>query len=583
MVRQDASAPGDDRLIHPQEGTTPSLPAEARHEGAGSRGFGPAFPVRPAGEVEPLVEASAAYPAMEEMVIGAQRTAHLAFRIFDPATRARSQAARSRGFEDWGDILLDAARRGVNVRVLLSDFEPVMAHDLHRVGWANGRGLIERAERLPDDTPGSIDVLIALHEGELGFAARSLLWLAMRPKLTKLLKDYPDAPSWPGVAYTMLGDRPRFLPPARMWPATHHQKVMVVDGEMTVIGGIDVNERRYDDPEHRQPTDQTWHDVSLRVHGPVAEDADRHFVDLWNREVKRYRGEGEVVAGYHLPPGHDHQTVPQPIAVPARRQPAAGGEPVAQQAAIRLVRTGSVVRDGMFAITPEPVVTEIEAVFLDTIRSARRLLYIENQFFRLRRVADEIAEQLRAKPELEVILLLPMAPDTVAFENKTGPEMRFGEWLQVKAVRRLLKKADGRVGLFSLVRRAPAEPDIKGRAKAFGSGIVYPHSKVLIADEDRAIVGSANLNGRSFRMDTEAALTWTQDAGIEAFREKLFAHHLGTGYVSGAQSPLRMWSDVAMENVHLEPDQRRGFVVPYKLGAARRFARFQRFIPEVYL
>jgi len=586
MVRQEALAPGSGNggTAAPGDAVLP-MPIKRRHaDGPGDRapGFGPSAPVRPAGDIKPLIEASTAYPVMEEMVIGAQRTAHLAFRIFDPATRARSEAARQRGFHDWGDILIDAAKRGVAVRALLSDFEPVMAHELHRLGWHNGQRLIERAQQLPEDTPGSIDLLIALHEGEMGSAARWLLWFAMRPKLSKLVRDYPDAPTYPGVAYTMAEHRPRFLPPARMWPATHHQKVMVVDGETAVVGGIDIDERRYDDPEHRQPTDQTWHDVSLRVHGPVAGDAERHFVELWNREVIRYGG-GDPVAGLHLPPGHDRQTVPQPIEpaeAAAEDGPTLSGD---GEASARFVRTGSVVRRGAFAITPEPVVTEIEDTVIDTIRSAKRLLYMENQFFRLRRIADEIGARMRDRPELEVILLLPMAPDMVAFENKTGPEMRFGEWLQVKAVRRLLKHGGDRVGVFSLVRRAPAEPDVTGRAKAFGSGIVYPHSKVMIADNDRAIVGSANLNGRSLRMDTEAALDWRDDPGIREFRETLFSHHLGRAYEATPPSALQLWARVAMENVHLDPEERNGFIVPYKLGAARRFARFQRFIPEVYL
>jgi len=315
----------------------------------------------------------------------------------------------------------------------------------------------------------------------------------------------------------------------------------------------------------------------------VARDADLHFFGLWNREVTRYGGGADLVTGLHLPPGHDHQRVPQLISGEGPERVPADPDLAASDARIRLVRTGSVVRRGHFAISPQPVVTEIESAFVDAIRSARRLIYIENQFFRLRRVAEEIGRRVAAEPQLDVIIVLPMAPDMVAFERKTGPDMRFGEWLQVKALRHLLKLAGERVGLFSMVGRSSATPGLGGRARAFGSGIVYPHSKVLIVDDARAIVGSANINGRSFRMDTEAALEWSDDPRIRAFREELFAGHLGRAYQADAPEPLKLWTEVALANIGSDPEDRNGFIVPYKLGAASRFARFQHFIPEVYL
>lgn len=588
MDRQHATMPpaiggSRDNLRRTEEAALDTTTAVSRSAEPAALGFGPPFPHRRVAGVEPLVEASRAYPEMERMVIGARRTAHLAFRIFDPATKTRSDEALERGLHDWGDVLLDAAERGVSVRVLLSDFEPVLAHDLHRVGWRNGRRLIDRATRLSADCPGSIDLLIALHEGELGFGVRTALWLAVRPKLSKLIRSDPDAVTSPGIKYNLFGERPRFLPAARLWPATHHQKMMVVDGGKAVVGGIDVDERRYDDPDHDRPADQTWHDVSLWTDGAVARDVERHFIDLWNREVTRYGGGGDLVTGLHLPPGHDHQTVPRLI--PGGSPDTAPADPTlaAGDAQIRLVRTGSVIRKGTLAISPQPVVTEIESAFIDAIRGARRFIYIENQFFRLKRIAEEIGRRAAAEPELEVIVILPMAPDAVAFERKHGPEMRFGEWLQVKALRHLLKRAPGKIGLFSMVGRSRADPSLDGRARAFGSGIVYPHSKVLIVDDSRAIVGSANINGRSFRMDTELALDWSGDPRIREFRNELFAGHLGRAYDPDASKLLKMWSDVALANLEVEPEERNGFVVPYKLGAASRFARFQRFIPEVYL
>ncbi|MEW5420847.1 phospholipase D family protein [Amorphus sp. 3PC139-8] len=547
--------------------------------------FSPYFPPRRAGEVVSLVEASSAFPVMETLILGAHNTASLAFRILDPDTKTHSEAASERGLSSWGEVFVDAAMRGVHLRILLADFEPVMAHDLHRLAWRNARRIMAYADRLPPDAPGEIDLLVALHEGELGFGVRTGLWPAFRQKLKRLVGTRPDAVDWPGVAHFMLGERPRFVPPARLWPASHHQKLLVVDGERTVIGGIDVDERRYDDARHDRPSDQTWHDVSLFADGLVAADAERHFADVWNREVTRYGGDAQV-SGWQRPPGYDHQQIPRMMVPPVAPADIGDGEPDRGTPSIRLRRTLSAVRSGAFAVTPIPVVTEIEAAVLDVIGEARLLLYIENQFFRLRRVADAIGAQMQREKELEVVLLLPMAPDTVAFERQHGPEMRFGEWLQVRALRRLIALGSRRVGVFSLVRAARAEPGLDHRARAFGSGIIYPHAKVMIADRRRALVGSANLNGRSLKMDTEAALDWRDDPRISALQDRLFAEHLGAAVRApdaSEVSALELWRRTAFANLECAPGERNGFAVPYKLGAARRFARFQRFIPESYL
>jgi phospholipase D1/2 len=43
---------------------------------------------------------------------------------------------------------------------------------------------------------------------------------------------------------------------------------------------------------------------------------------------------------------------------------------------------------------------------------------------------------------------------------------------------------------------------------------------------------------------------------------------------------LEGWRDVARFNSSVEPHERKGFVVPYQLGRARRFARRYSFIPD---
>ena len=42
------------------------------------------------------------------------------------------------------------------------------------------------------------------------------------------------------------------------------------DGTHAIVGGLDIDERRFDDTSHRQSAEQTWHDVSVAVDGEAA-------------------------------------------------------------------------------------------------------------------------------------------------------------------------------------------------------------------------------------------------------------------------------------------------------------------------
>ena len=59
----------------------------------------------------PLINASEAWPALEQSVLEARREFIGSFRIFDLSTPLVSDAARAVG-HDWFDLLADALRRG---------------------------------------------------------------------------------------------------------------------------------------------------------------------------------------------------------------------------------------------------------------------------------------------------------------------------------------------------------------------------------------------------------------------------------------------------------------------------------------
>lgn len=549
------------------------------------------YPDRAGCCVTPLIEAAAMFPAFEELVLGAGKSVWLAFRVFDPATKAHSQRAADLGLADWSEILGHVIKRGVEVRILLSDFEPILADHLHAGSWHSFRSLRKMAEDFNAAETKLLQLVVAQHEGELGWVWRQLLRLPMRKKLRKLIGELldDDGESKPGG----MVDRPglwryvkweglrargfRGASPPRMWPATHHQKFAVIDGAVTIIGGIDVDERRWDDKRHRQRADQTWHDVSVRVEGPASGDAADHFRRLWNRELPRYR---QVVSEWT--DGAARQLTLDPL-TPAPHVPLPPA-PDGGTACVQVLRTLSRRSKSWIATGPRPFVRELRDAHRDVITNATRILYIEAQFFRSEEAGVWVLDALARNSALEVIILVANAPEEIAFEGQgDNPAHKHGEFLQGKVLGRLLTRGGDRLGLFTLAKQqkvsAAEKRFVASRGTAYGAGVIHIHSKLLIADDTRCLVSSANINGRSFNWDTELGCLWHEDGrAIGDFRRRLWSQLLGADLPRDAG--LADWRTIAQANSMAEPEDRQGFIVPYQLGRAKRYAHPFWFVPD---
>ena len=511
----------------------------------------------PAAQV--LVTAAEAYPALERAFLAAEREIVAGFRVFDLKTRLRSPEALAVG-DTWFDLVIHTLRRGVALHLVLSDFDPVARPRLHRASWRTVRMFWAAAELAG---PGAkLSLVPSMHSAVAGLWPRLLFWPVVQARLGRIagwlrraaeahrlaaLREMPGARAL--LAAKDALPRPRLMAVPPLYPATHHQKLAVFDGRRLYIGGLDLDERFYDTPDHRQPAHETWHDVALMAEGAVAGDARAHLLGFL-----------DIIAG--------------------RAEP---GPPAPDRHGLRLVRTLS-RRRGRGAwrfIAPEPEVTEIEAAQREAIAGARRLIYIETQYFRDRRLARHLARAARHNPDLKLILILPAAPDDVAFEGATGLDARLGEFLQARCLR-ILRRAFGR-RMFVGGAAQPRRSRDPGRAQLRGAPIVYVHAKVSIFDDDRAIVASANLNGRSLRWDTEAGLVLGDPATVLTLRRRLMAHWLqadaGADFFD-ADRALHAWWALAARNARARPEARRGFILPYDLREAEAFGRAFPLVPD---
>ena len=309
----------------------------------------------------------------------------------------------------------------------------------------------------------------------------------------------------------------------------HHQKAIVVDGQVAFVGGLDlttIDGDRWDRPGHPLRYGRGWHDVSIAIRGEAVVDVEENFRQRW----------GDVTGETDLP--HEEPNVQPEWQIPAQ--------------VIRTVPrfTYRFAHQGEFGIA---------YAYLQAIARARRFIYIENQYLWLPEIVEALKTALERNDErFRIVILLPARADMGKLDNDQ----------QVSA----LRKAAGdtmRVSAYCLYSGGPA-PGIYG----FGYRPVYVHSKVCIIDDEWYTVGSANLNARGLATDTEMNVQALDPESARALRLTLWSEHLGMD--PSELDPLdpldvidRLWPARALE-VQQIVKKRRGFlpaiVHPYETG-----------------
>jgi phosphatidylserine/phosphatidylglycerophosphate/cardiolipin synthase-like enzyme len=308
----------------------------------------------------------------------------------------------------------------------------------------------------------------------------------------------------------------------------HHEKIIVVDGTLAFVGGIDLTDLqgdRYDTPGHSPRPPLGWHDAALRLQGPAVADVARHFTQRW----------GSVT---------DEQ-------LPWPAEP-----PPAGSSAVQVLRT---VPEATYSFASRGEFTILE-VYLRVLASAKRFIYLENQFLWSPEVVDVLADKLRNPPrdDFRMLLLLPAKPNNGA-DTTRGQLGR-------------LMDADGGAGrLLATTIRAHRDGTTTP---------VYVHAKVGIVDDRWLTIGSANLNEHSLFNDTEMNVV-TDDARLaRETRLRLWSQHTETPIeaLDGEPSSVidTLWRPTAQEQARRD---RAGLHATHRLtvlpDVSRRVARLE--------
>jgi len=314
----------------------------------------------------------------------------------------------------------------------------------------------------------------------------------------------------PSLALSLFGgDRIHFaLDGHHPFGACHHQKIVVADDTLAFCGGIDATEDRWDTPDHL-PNDPRrmrkngtpsgpWHDATSAMSGPAAS----ALAELSRR--RWVRATGDEIA---KPDGVRQADWPETLQADAR------------DVDVAIARTEP-------PFDEKPLINEIEQLYLAAIKSAKRYIYIESQYFAAESIATAVEARLVEQDGPEVVIINPRDAESQLEDDAMHV-------LRERFVAGLIK-ADhqNRFRIYYPVTEA-GEP-------------IYVHAKIMIVDDHLLRLGSSNLNNRSMGFDTECDVAIERPAQVIAgFRMRLMAEHLGVSVAQVEETMGRSGSMIA--------------------------------------
>ncbi len=358
---------------------------------------------------------------------------------------------------------------------------------IHLLGWS-----FDPRVMLTPETAGAAGIgraLIELSRTNPALDIRLLVWRSALP-IAATQEFFPHrARAW------FRGNNVRFeLDDMVPLGACHHQKIVVVDDALALVGGADFGFDRWDtqqhlgeDPRRRRAvgsTDKPRHEVMAMADGEIAAAFGELFRERWAAALDEQLPSVAPAADDLWPPGL---------------------APDLSGARLALARTAPVWRS-------QAPVREIAALTLEAIAEARSLIYLENQYFTWPLAVEALAARL-AEPDGPEIVLVCTGRSPSYFDRITMDRARSTSLWR-------LKSSDV-FGRFHAL--APYSAD--GHA-------IIAHAKVMVIDDRLARVSSANLNNRSHGFDTECELAIEAEApddraALAAFRDHLAGHWVG--------------------------------------------------------
>ncbi|SET00638.1 cardiolipin synthase [[Clostridium] aminophilum] len=250
-----------------------------------------------------------------------------------------------------------------------------------------------------------------------------------------------------------------------------HRKICVIDGETAFTGGVNLA----DEYINRKKRFGHWKDSAVRVRGKAAQSFTMMFLQMWNiteteeDDYRRFIRTENVLAGeisgVDFQAGKDHtgddgaggECAPEP---PEEKSPGTADDPEFP---------GFVMP---YADSPLDNVQVGEQVYLDIINGAKNYVHIMTPYL----ILDDpvlVALKYAARRGVSTVIMMPHIPD--------------------KIYAYLLARSFYRELISAGVRIYEYEPG-------------FIHSKTFVADDEKAVVGTINLDFRSLYLHFEDAV-----------------------------------------------------------------------------
>jgi phosphatidylserine/phosphatidylglycerophosphate/cardiolipin synthase-like enzyme len=297
-----------------------------------------------------------------------------------------------------------------------------------------------------------------------------------------------------------------------------HQKTSIIDGTYAFVGGVDPliekegDYDRWDTCSHpfttplrrdsMQHTPHPWHDAHALIEGLAAGDVELNFRQRWN----------DVVTRHHMDKN---------LLVPERPLPP-------QQTGTQKVQVVRTIPQHTYNFGPDPGIQDIAQIYVNALNNIQHFAYLENQYFWLRGyIGVDIPFMGFDSIDMEAnIRALAAALQRGTFASLVLPDHpNVGRGFTDAGLSRLRTEIpeaveEGRFEAFCL--GSCARIDNKEHYRP-----IYVHAKVAIIDDLWSTVGSANLNNRGMRDDTEINVAVLDTRLAHNLRLMLQGEHLG--------------------------------------------------------
>ncbi|PRP80093.1 hypothetical protein PROFUN_12247 [Planoprotostelium fungivorum] len=334
----------------------------------------------------------------------------------------------------------------------------------------------------------------------------------------------------PGMIFVIR--HPTFTP----FEWSHHQKTMVIDQEIGFVGGLDLCYGRWDTQKHNctdschlntlwpgkdyyntnikavdKPEEPfvdhldratiprlPWHDVHLKIQGSAVSDLAFNFIQRWN---------------HHKELNNDYAM--HPYILPKSITEAPLHNVVEGTANVQLLRSLSPWSSGYV------IENSLHQAYCDMILKSEYYVYIENQFFISgtagggvlnkvgQAIVDRVSRAIEEDTTFKCIVVMPIVPEGVYQETAS---IRYIMRWQYDTI------WNGQHSIFGQLKRRypliePAQYISFHSLRSHGilgteevTEQIYIHAKLMIVDDCKVMISSANINDRSLRGDGDSEI-----------------------------------------------------------------------------